>query len=343
MASDLQVLALTAGRHVPSARFRVGQHVGPLAELGVDVDWRPAPIGKYPPREAWRRPFWLVGTTAARLPGVLASRRADVTLLGRELVSTLHTLEGWTGRPRVLDVDDAIWLTQRHGSMERLARSVDAVIAGNSVVAEWFAHHCPDVTIIPTAVDTERFRPAERGAGEAVVVGWSGTSGNLGTLDMVWPALIDLLGARRRVRLLITSDRRPDVPAGLEDRIDYVPWSPDNEVSAIQDMDIGLMPLADDPWSRGKCSYKMLLYMSCGVPVVASPVGMNAEVLGQGEVGLAAARESDWREALFALADDAELRARQGREGRRIVESRYSRRQVAERLATCLKRIAGRT
>jgi glycosyltransferase involved in cell wall biosynthesis len=342
MRNRIHVAALTAGRSVPSARFRIGQYREPLGEHGIDLDWRPAPVAKYPPRSVWLRPPWLVGSIAARLPGVVASRRADVTLLGRELVSTLMTLEGLTRRPRVLDVDDAIWLTQRYGSIERLAGRVDAVMAGNEHVAEWFSRFCDDVVIVPTAVDTERFLPASRTGDDGVVIGWSGTSGNLSTLDAVWSPLETVVKERSHVRILITSDRRPHVPAGLADRVDFVPWSPDNEVVSIQGMDIGLMPLVDDAWSRGKCSYKMLLYMSCGVPVVTSPVGMNAHVLGLGDVGFAATGGDDWVNALLALVDDADLRRRQGTAGREVVETGFSRTAVATVIADTLKRIVGR-
>ena len=110
----------------------------------------------------------------------------------------------------------------------------------------------------------------------------------------------------------------------------------------LQGMDIGLMPLADNAWSRGKCSYKMLLYMSCGIPVVVSPVGMNAQVLGMGEMGFAVVSGSDWMNAIMTLIDEAELRRRMGEVGRKIVEADFSRQRVAVRLADVLKRIAGR-
>jgi len=265
-----------------------------------------------------------------------------MTLLGRELVSTLSTLEGLTRSPRVLDVDDAIWLTQRCGSIEKLASRIDAVMAGNEHVAEWFSRFCNDVVVVPTAVDTERFTPAGCAGDEDVVIGWSGTSGNLSTLDEVWAPLESVVKERDRTRILITSDRRPHVPAGLVDRVDFVPWSPESEVASIQAMDIGLMPLTDDAWSRGKCSYKMLLYMSCGIPVVISPVGMNARVLGLGDVGYAAIGCDDWSNAILSLVDDPDLRRRQGAVGRDVVETGFSRTVVAGVIAENIKRIVGR-
>jgi glycosyltransferase involved in cell wall biosynthesis len=118
--------------------------------------------------------------------------------------------------------------------------------------------------------------------------------------------------------------------------VEYIPWSPANEVETIQGMTVGLMPIDDTLWSRGKCSYKMLLYMSCGIPVVVSPYGMNAEVLAKGSVGCAAASQSDWADTLLLLLGNREMGAEMGREGRRVVEASYSLRTLASRMAAYL-------
>lgn len=340
MRSDLHVAALTAGRTVPSARFRVGQHVAGLAELGIELSWLPAPIAKYPPVAAWKRPFWLAGTLAGRIPGLAAARRADVVLLGRELVSTLLTLEPVLKRPRVLDVDDAIWLTQKYHGIEKLTRKVDAVFAGNDYLAEWFARGCRDVVVIPTAVDSGRFLPAPDRRPDRVVVGWSGTAANLASLEPVWPSLEAVARRHPEVRIRIVCDQQPKTPVGIRDRIDFVPWHPAIEVRSIQEMDVGIMPMPASPWSLGKCSYKMLLYLACGVPAVVSPVGMNGQVLAMGEVGLGARTSEEWEEALEVLVGDASFRNRLGRAGRELVVSRFSLEHVGGMLASNLRRVA---
>ena len=340
MRCDLHVAALTAGRAVPSARFRVGQHVAGLAELGIALSWHPAPIAKYPPVATWKRPFWLAGTIAGRIPSVIASRRADVVLLGRELVSTLLTLEPILKRPRVLDVDDAIWLTQKYHGIEKLAREVDAVFAGNDYLAEWFARECRDVVVIPTAVDTSRFVPRPSRDSDRVVIGWSGTAANLASLEPVWPALEAVALRHPEVRIRIVCDKRPQTPGSISDRIDFVPWHPSVEVRSIQEMDVGIMPMPASPWSLGKCSYKMLLYLACGVPAVVSPIGMNGQVLAMGEVGLGARTSGDWEEALEVLVGDASFRNRLGRAGRELVVARFSLEHVGGMLASNLRRVA---
>jgi glycosyltransferase involved in cell wall biosynthesis len=337
---ELKVKALTAGRNEPSARFRIGQYSDFLQKKGIELDWLPAPIPKYPPASRLVRPFWAVGSILGRVPAIAATWSGDVTIFSRELVSTLMTLEPLTRRPRILDVDDSIWLTQRNGSVAKIADRVDAVIAGNDFVASWFSRYCRDVTVVPTGVDTNRFVPVQRASGKKVVIGWSGTSSNFPSLEELWSALIPVVQARPEVILRIVSDRPPRVPPELSTSVDFVPWTSNNEVASIQGFDIGLMPLADNDWSRGKCSYKMLLYMACGIPVVVSPVGMNVSVLEMGEIGYGVSGNSEWTEALMALVDDAGLRSLMGSSGREIVEKNFSLSVVATELVDIIRRVA---
>jgi glycosyltransferase involved in cell wall biosynthesis len=116
-------------------------------------------------------------------------------------------------------------------------------------------------------------------------------------------------------------------------RIHYLPWSPEIEAQALHAMHVGLMPLPDDDWTRGKCSFKMLQYMSCGKPVVVSPVGMNAEILALGRVGLAAEKETDWYEALEYLYTHRADAQDCGKSGRSVVEAFFSRQVVSEKLS----------
>ncbi len=333
----IRVCALTAGAHVPSARFRVGQFEGRLESFGVSIVHKPARVRAYPPSGVWRRPGWLVSSVAARIPDVVATHAYDVTLLQRELVSTMGTLERWTGRPRVLDVDDAIWLHGRFGFVPRLARACDAVICGNAHLADYFAEYCLQVFTVPTAVDTDRFVPAPAVDRERIVLGWSGSHASFHYFDPIEDGLARVLAERQQAVLRIVADRPPRFRLIPPDRVEFVQWSPDTEVEAIQTMDVGLMPLARTPWELGKCSYKMLLYLACGVPAVVSPVGMNAQVLGEGHVALAAETSRDWVEALTFLVDDASARKTLGQAGRALVQTRYSCDAIAPQLAGILR------
>jgi glycosyltransferase involved in cell wall biosynthesis len=120
--------------------------------------------------------------------------------------------------------------------------------------------------------------------------------------------------------------------------VEFIPWSPENEVRTIQEMSMGLMPIDDTLWSRGKCSYKMLLYMSCGVPVVVSPYGMNAEVLAQGDVGFGAVSTDDWVAKIRWLLDNEQAGAQMGRNGRVVVEAHFALETLAGTMAAYLKK-----
>ena len=333
MSADiLKVAALTGGQNVPSARFRVRQLIPALQECGVDMQEFIPSVSRYPPVRKWLRPFWGGAALAIRVPAVLATHRYDVAFLQRELISTFLTLEPLTKRPRVLDVDDAIFL-HRGG---RLARQCDLVICGNDYLAENFGRWNENIAVIPTAVDTVRYVPKDAHHQEQSVIGWIGTSGNLKYVYEIESALRKVFEARPDAVLRVISDSRPSFGQIPEQKVDYIRWSPEKEVEDIQGMAIGIMPLPNSPWERGKCSYKMLQYMACGVPVVVSPVGMNTQVLALGQAGIAASGQQEWVDALLGLLTDAKMRETMGETGRLIVEKYFSINVIAPRIARSL-------
>jgi glycosyltransferase involved in cell wall biosynthesis len=335
----LRIGFYTGGREVPSARFRARQYADALLRFGIEMHERPSPVGNYPPEARWLRPAWLLTALFERGIQAAISHRFDVVVFQRELISTLTTFEGCFARPRVLDVDDAIWLHRRGSFAGRLARKVDAVVCGNNYLADYFSNYNRNVSVIPTAVDANRFHPlisappVERDP----VIGWSGTAGNLVQLERLESVLRTLLKRFRRARLRVVCNRPPSFTTIPSDRVDFIRWSPDVEVSALQDLTVGLMPLQDTAWTRGKCAFKMLTYMSCGVPVVVSPVGMNAKVLGDGDVGLGAQTESEWVDAISAILTDRVASARMGAAGRGVVETQYSVDVLAEKWAGVIR------
>jgi len=334
----IRIAAFTGGLSVPSARFRVRQYIPGLRREGIDVEEFASGFGQYPPRLKWIRPLWALATLAERLPSIVKSHRYDAVLLQREIMSSFVTLEPLTTRPRILDVDDAIFLQRGGGFARKLAELSDKVICGNNYLAEWFARWNVNIDVIPTAVDTERYLPnAETKASDSpLVIGWIGTSGNYKYLYGIEGALAKVMRTHPSTRLKVVGDQLPEFRHLSLDQVDFVPWSEAIEVQAIQSMDIGIMPLEDSPWARGKCSFKMLQYLATGLPVVVSPVGMNAEILTLGELGIGASTERQWIDGLIALLENRTLRARFGTEGRRVVESSFSIRVVAPRLARSL-------
>ncbi len=337
----IRITAITSGRDVPSSRFRVRQFIEPLGRRGVAVTEYCARPNKYLTRRVW--PLGLL----ARAPALLAAKSSDITWLEREMTPGRLTAEGFAGRRRVLDVDDAIWLASGSDFSERLAAQCDGVIAGNETIAGHYRPHARRVWVVPTAVDTRRWRPASNtrdAEGQASrqskwTIGWTGTSSNLAYLYAQEEPLADFLAQNADAELLVVCDRRPRFKKIPRGSYRFARWSAESEVERVQEMKAGLMPLPDTEWARGKCAFKLIQYMAVGIPFVASPVGANLHVLGQGRAGLPAASAQGWFDALCRLHADAEESARMGRAGRALVEEHYSVERNAEALAGVFREV----
>ncbi len=337
--SPVSVTALTGGENVPSARFRVRALLPHLDQHGVTVNEKFPRISKYPPASKIIRPLWFVGSTASRIPGILASRKTDVTLLQREFISTLFTLERMTKAPRVLDVDDAIHLHRKGVAAKKLAECCEMILCGNEFLADWYQQYCSNVEIIPTSIDAERFLPGAKHQEEIVRIGWTGLHSNLKYLYQIEDSLATVFKERPNTRLKIISDQRPRFERISPDFIEFSQWSASTEASALSDIDIGIMPLADSEWERGKCAFKLLQYMSTEIAVVGSPVGVNKKILRNNEVGLSASTNKDWTENLLALIDNLDLRNNMGATGREKILAEYDSKNVAQNLSKHLKKI----
>jgi glycosyltransferase involved in cell wall biosynthesis len=335
------VTALTAGRDDPSRRFRVSQFADALARLGVEVAEHHPFFSKYTAAPFPSLGFaWTAAKVLARVPGVAAARLGDITWLQRELIPGRLTLEPFAGRRLLFDVDDAVWTTQHGRSVERIAERARGVVAGNEFLAEHFRRLGARVWVVPTCVDTDRWKPLPKKERTEWVVGWSGTASNLKYLYAIEEPLAEFLNTRDGARLLVVSDDEPRFTKILPARWRFERWSPTEEVRQAQRFDVGLMPLAASEWERGKCGCKMLTYMAVGAAAVASPVGAGAEMMRQSEVALAATTHAEWYDALARLYDDRALAARLGAAGRLLVEERYSVARHAGTLAGIFRQVA---
>jgi glycosyltransferase involved in cell wall biosynthesis len=208
------------------------------------------------------------------------------------------------------------------------------VIVGNSYLADRARKAgAKRIEILPTVIDLERYSVSGTPSAP-FTVGWIGSPSTSKYLKMLEPALKDVCaGGRGR---LLTVGAQDAVFEGVptENRA----WAEDREVSDIQAMHVGVMPLPDEPWERGKCGYKLIQYMACRLPVVASPVGVNTEIV-EG-CGFTADTLDEWRDVLLTLRDDAVLRAELGAEGRRKVEEKYALQITAPRMVDLLKSAA---
>ena len=246
-----KVAAFTGGLSVPSARFRIRQHIPHLVDEGIEVDEFSSRFGCYPPAARWARPCWAAATLADRFIPILLSQRYDIALLQRTMMSSFVTLEPLVQRPKVLDVDDAIFLRRGGGFAKRIARLCDKVICGNYYLAEVFGRWNANVCVIPTAVNTERYHPviASKPRDLPLTIGWIGTSGNYKYLYGIEGALEKVMQKHNHVRLKVVGDLEPNFRYLSSSKIDFVPWSESVEVQALQSMDIGIMPLEDTLWA----------------------------------------------------------------------------------------------
>ncbi|WLE97824.1 MAG: glycosyltransferase family 4 protein [Candidatus Electrothrix communis] len=339
----MNVSAITGGENEPSARFRVRQYLPGLAEHNINVNEHYpfiAKSGRY-----WYHKYPVpaqilpqLGTAglriAARLPAIIESYKTNLTWIQREFLTAFSTTEGLTKSPRVFDVDDAIWLRLKatESFSKKIVRRMDGLVCGNSWLADYFSDCNTPTWVIPTGVDTERWRPDCLTSRKELYIGWIGTSGNYQYLYEIEQALFQFFKKFPSAKLLIIADTPPHFSCLPEKNIQFLPWSQDIEVQAVQQMHIGIMPLQDSDWERGKCAFKMLLYMSTGIPVVVSPVGMNREVLQRGRVGFGPRNHSEWIDALTALIVNPELRKQMGNKGREIVEQYYSVKKIVPQL-----------
>jgi glycosyltransferase involved in cell wall biosynthesis len=334
----LRMCTFTNGRNSPSARFRIRQHIGNLAEFGVDIvelqsKW-PGRLGRNTVSAIGKSGF-AVGHRAC---DVLRSYQSSASLLQRWMLSRFPTFEFLTRKPRVLDVDDAIWQDSGPASTRWLATRCSGIICGNTFLAERFADWNSNTVVVPTAVDTGRFRPGSSPVNDGPeIICWSGSSSTLRYLYGIEKALAHVLERNPKAKLRVICDIPPKFTRIPISRIEFVEWSEEQEVRAIQDCDVGLMPLEDSEWARGKCSFKMLCYMACGIPTVVSPVGMNNQVLALGQGGLAAVAQDDWVDALDSILKYPITGRSMGVKGRSIVEEHYSLRVLTPKLADALR------
>ena len=309
-----------------SWRFRVAQYLPYLRELGIDADTAELP-----------QPL------AQRVRMLSTAAHYDAVWIHRTLLSAFEHRWLVHAAPRyVFDFDDAIMLRdsaarrfdswQRRRRFARMVRGAATVVAGNAYLAAWAHRYGADVTVIPTAVDLTA-HPAAPAGGKEPIVGWMGTASNLIYLRGIVPALTRLCARRPQVRVKVVCDA-DFAAAGLP--VISKRWGLGDEVADLRSLQVGIMPLPDDAWTRGKCAVKILQYFAAGVPVVCAPVGVNREVVEHGRNGFFATTEDEWVARLDELLSDADLRRRFAAHGRHVVEHRYSLQTVLPQLLSLL-------
>ena len=355
--NPIKAAALTSGINAPSSRFRLRQYIELLNRQGIQVREYIPHISKYAPLPGVLSRFhpisilplyavWQGMKLMRRLPGVWVSRHCVITWLGRDLLPGLLTFEPFLKKPHILDADDAIWLGRflAKDAMSTIARRDDTVVAGNQYIADFFCKFNKSVRIIPTAVDTDRFfskiGPNRFDEPGRFVIGWTGSGSTIQYLEAIENPLAAFLAENQDALLMVVYDRPPVFHHIPDCQVRFIPWSEMTEAEPLRSMNVGLMPLPKNPWTEGKCAFKMLQYMATALPVIVSPVGMNTDVLAMGDVGLSAQSDVDWYEAFRHFYLNPTLSRDMGLNGRSIIEAHFSRTVVNGQITEVIKSLS---
>jgi glycosyltransferase involved in cell wall biosynthesis len=348
----MKVAAFTRyGARAASTRQRLLQYFPVLAAAGIKVEHHALldddyvaglVTGEIYPKSRLMRAY------AHRLADLIRSRDCDVFWVYVELLPFLPVLAeraAAAGKPIIYDFDDAFFhsydqspnavvrrlLGDKHA---RLLRHAAACVCGNEYLRDFAGRYCPNTIIVPTVVDTDAYRPARKRDGP-LTIGWIGSPTTWPGVRPILPTLESVLDKFNARFLVVGAGRsaQADLIPGMELR----DWSEATEIADVQDMDVGIMPLLDRSFERGKSGYKLIQYMACGLPVVASPIGVNAQIVKDRVNGFCASSDDEWSDRLAILLGDAGLRRRFGDAGRAQAVADYSLASQAPRLVDLFK------
>lgn len=345
----VRVLFFTDGPVSPGSRFRCLQFFPWLERRGISCEAQFAYDERYNEvhQKPWA-PLYKAGGRLIRAGRLLFEHGHDVLFLHKTTMAVTglpERLRRLRPTPTVFDFDDAIYLgaggvpsEARRRTFEHAVRAATYVIAGNDHLAA--QTRAPWKTaVIPTVVDTTKYVPGPRSASRELVIGWMGTASNFPYLRAVLPSVLAAVERLPSARIRVVSNGVLAEYLG-HPKVEQWRWSEAREVMALQSFDMGLMPLPDTEQTRGKCGFKMLQYMSCGVPVVASAVGANVGLFEGSRAGVLVPPEGDWTQAVLEVAQQpVEQRRSWGLSGRAHVESRYSVAQVVDQYVELFTRL----
>lgn len=327
-----------------SSRVRFFQYIDMFAKFGVQCEIQPLLSDAYL-HALYKGKKISLGYLAyryfIRFIALFRVSKFDVIWIEKELFPNLpawfEQYLHWKGIRYVVDFDDAIFHNydlstsklkrMLSDKIERVMHFSTVVSSGNSYISQRAKlAQAPQIEIIPTVIDLDRYQmiaPLDNKKGivgevKPVVIGWMGSPSTVKYLSVIAPALKILASEFNFVLRVIGAKFEYE---GL--KIDCRTWTEETEVEQIQGIDIGVMPLEDSLWERGKCGYKLIQYMACGKPVVASPVGVNQEIISINVNGYLANTPQEWLQALRSLLSDEQLRLMFGAAGRELVEQKY--------------------
>jgi len=317
--------------------------MGSLQDKGIDITYSYIISEKddrvfYKPGHLLQKAVIVLRAFRKRLKDLRRARQFDLIYIYREAYmlgfSYFEKKLSQTGVPVIYDFDDAIWLNdtshannklkwlKRPGKTSKIIRHAQLTLAGNAYLADYARKYSRHVAIFPTLLDTDYHKPGAVQKDGPVIIGWTGTSTTLKHFETALPVLRGLkekYGRKIEIRVIVDFDY--SVP-GMG--ITCHKWDKNREIDDLARFDIGIMPLPNDEWSRGKCGFKALQYLALGIPAVVSPVGVNKEIIKNNLNGYLAADEKEWFNKLEVLIENQTLREKMGAEGRKTVVENYS-------------------
>lgn len=344
----MKILFLPGSKYFPPARYRLGEYVEPLKEKGCAVEVR-----LLKPDRLWQSSLpgglsWIHNKlgTVMRVASVLwmtrDAEKFDVIMMNRDLLPELRIdfLEPWLARRNpalVFDFDDAIHLGLREKKLRKILPHFGCIVAGNQNLAEFGAEISPDrVYVLPTVVNTQRLFPPQKRAPGPLRIGWSGSTFTARESLPILKNILVRLAKEVNFEFVYICNSEPEVSwEGVKSR--YIAWSEASENEGLQQMDIGLMPLEDTPFQRGKCGLKAIQYMAVGIPAVVSPVGANRTIVVDGQTGFHCRNEDEWVGKLRQLSQNEAQRLEMGRRARRHVEQHFSVEYAVPKLLSILE------
>ncbi|HYK20302.1 MAG TPA: glycosyltransferase family 4 protein [Pyrinomonadaceae bacterium] len=340
----------------PSQRYRLEQWEPILRERGVEITYAPFEDEElhamvYKPGLMGQKVRLVTRGFGRRLSLVRKVKDYDLVYILREAAllgpPLFERLIHQQRVPIVFDFDDAVFVSYRSPSngylsylkfatkTKTICRIASHVMAGNPYLAEYARQVNDRVTVIPTTIDTEKYRPSPKNSSGPVVIGWTGSYSTVQHLDTLRGAL-KKLQARESFRLRVIGTPKYECPPV---EVEAMPWRAETELHDLAAIDIGVMPLPDDRWSKGKCGLKALQFMALGIPTICSPVGVNTDIIQDDHNGFIAGSEDEWVEKLSRLVRSRELRQRLGQAGRATVEQKYSAITQAPRVYEIFKSV----
>ena len=317
------ILFVSKGEQASSTRYRALNYF----ELFRSHGWTPSHLTDDKTFAGHRR----ILQAAAKADAVVVLRRAPGGLYGLRLRQVSRCL--------VFDFDDAIFvprsgrLSRRPARFRRMVRRCDHVWAGNSYLAAEAGRFNGHVSVVPTSIEIGRYHPVTDKPQTVPMLVWIGSRSTRKYLLDILPTLENACGGVSGLRLKVIADfeLQSDVLP-----IDNIPWSQDTETAELANSSIGIAPMRDDPWTRGKCGLKVLQYMASGLPVITSPFGVNRDLVTTGVTGFHAASAQEWMAAIETLAGDPALAAAMGAAGRKRCEAEYTLQQTFRKMLQSL-------